>query len=198
MKYNFIEIGSSSYDTLLESADDNTIGLTVEPMQEHLDKLPNKPNIKKINAAIGDTQGQLDIYFFSPENIAKYNLGAWVNGCNMIGKPHPLHLFEIQQRNLPSNIIEKKQVPVITINDLFTQNDVTYIDYLKIDTEGYDTIIMYMYLEYIEKNPQCKAKKIQFESGRWVDQSDVSQIINRCTQLGYKLIQTGEDTILII
>lgn len=197
MKYDFIEIGSSNYDTCLEDATEEQKGLTVEPMIEYLDKLPNKPNVTKVNVAIGETEGELDIYYFSSETIQKYNLGHWFYGCNMIGKPHPLHHLEIQQKGLPSNIIDCRKVPIITIEQLFQRYDVTAIDYIKIDTEGYDTKIMNMYLNYLDSHPEhSKAKRIQFESGRWCDQSEVSLIIQRCISLGYTCLETGEDTIL--
>jgi len=41
---------------------------------------------------------------------------------------------------------------------LFKKYNVTEIDYLKIDTEGYDTKIMFMYINYIKKD-DIKAKK---------------------------------------
>lgn len=198
MKYNFIEVGSSNYDTCLEKALDNESGLTVEPMIEYLEGLPNKKNIIKVNAAIGDNEGELDIYYFSDETIKKYNLGHWFYGCNMIGKPHPLHHLEIQQKGLPSNIIDCRKVPVITIEMLFKMYDVTELDYLKIDTEGYDTKIMNMYLNYIKANPNIKAKKIQFESGRWCEQNEVEKIIKEFKNLDYTCVSTGEDTILIL
>lgn len=198
MKYDFIEIGSSNYDTLLQSSTSDQTGLTVEPMIEYLNQLPDKPNITKVNVAIGNTSGELDIYYFSDETIKKYNLGNWFYGCNMIGKPHPLHYLEIQQKGLPPNIIDCRKVPIITIETLFNSYNVTEIDYIKIDTEGYDTQIMNMYIDYIKTNPNVKAKKIQFESGRWCNQNEVKQIINELINLGYTCIETGEDTILIL
>jgi hypothetical protein len=32
MKYDFIEIGTSNFDTLIEAADDTTVGLSIEPV----------------------------------------------------------------------------------------------------------------------------------------------------------------------
>ena len=197
MKYNFIEIGSSNYDTCLEAAKEDDLGLTIEPMIEYLNKLPDRPNVKKVNVAIGDTPGELDIYYFSEETIKKYNLGHWFYGCNMIGKPHPLHHLEIKQKGLPSDCIDCRKVPIISIETLFQQYDVTEIDYIKIDTEGYDTKIMNMYIDYISNHPSSMANRIQFESGRWCDQKEVTQIIKTCEELGYTCIQTGEDTVLV-
>ena len=48
MNYDFIEVGTSDFDTLIQDATDNCIGLCIEPIKFYLDRLPNKPNVKKI------------------------------------------------------------------------------------------------------------------------------------------------------
>jgi hypothetical protein len=47
-----IEIGTSDFDTLIESASANTVGFSIEPIKYYLDNLPDKPNVTKINKAI--------------------------------------------------------------------------------------------------------------------------------------------------
>ena len=44
--YNFIEIGTSNFDALIEECNDNSKGISVEPIKHYLDALPNK---KKCN-----------------------------------------------------------------------------------------------------------------------------------------------------
>ena len=36
--YDFIEIGTSDFDTLIESSDDNVVGLSIEPIKYYLDR----------------------------------------------------------------------------------------------------------------------------------------------------------------
>ena len=48
VNYNFIEIGTSNFDTLIEKADDNTIGISVDAVRYYINQLPEKPNVKKI------------------------------------------------------------------------------------------------------------------------------------------------------
>ena len=53
MHYDFIEIGTSDFDTLIENAKDTDIGLSVDPMQIYLDKLPdNKGGANKDTAIL--------------------------------------------------------------------------------------------------------------------------------------------------
>ena len=42
MYFDFVEIGTSDFDTLIAAADQNTIGLSIEPIREYLDRLPSK------------------------------------------------------------------------------------------------------------------------------------------------------------
>jgi hypothetical protein len=50
--YDFVEVGTCCFDTLIEKANDNTIGLSIEHLKTYQDKLPNKPNVVKVNAAL--------------------------------------------------------------------------------------------------------------------------------------------------
>ena len=49
MKYDFIEIGTSDFDTLLETTT-NKIGISIEPLKYYLDSLPNNDKVIKVNS----------------------------------------------------------------------------------------------------------------------------------------------------
>lgn len=53
-RYDFIEIGTADFDTLIETADNTVRGLTIEPLNYYLKRLPCRKNIIKINAAISN------------------------------------------------------------------------------------------------------------------------------------------------
>ena len=61
MKYDFIEIGTSNFDTLIQAADDFAVGISIEPIKHYLDSLPSRANVKKLNVAVSrtDCAGQL-------------------------------------------------------------------------------------------------------------------------------------------
>ena len=84
MKYNFIEIGTSNFDTLIQAATDATVGLSIEPIQYYLDQLPNPTNVKKINCAVSRTNQNeiLHVYYVPEDVIVEQQLPAWLKGCN--------------------------------------------------------------------------------------------------------------------
>lgn len=71
-KLDFIEIGTSDFETLIQTCDDNTYGLSIEPIKKYIDRLPNRPNVVKINAVEFikiDTEG-MDCFLLN--NILDY------------------------------------------------------------------------------------------------------------------------------
>ena len=52
------------------------------------------------------------------------------------------------------------------------------------------------YLNYVNDKPYLLADEIIFESNILSNQDLVKNIIKRCESIGYKLINTGENTIL--
>jgi hypothetical protein len=67
--------------------------------------------------------------------------------------------------------------------------------FLKIDTEGHDTIILKKFYEEIINNIYLP-HIIQFESNVLSNSDDVDDIINLFTKIGYDLINKSRDTIL--
>lgn len=195
--YDFVEIGTSNFDTLIENADENTYGISVEPIKYYLDQLPVKKNVKKINKAITDEvnskNNTMDIYYI-PENIINfYNLGFGLRGCNSVNDFHPLH----KKFNL-CNLVQKEQVQVMSIKDLFIDNNVSSLKLLKIDTEGHDVIILNGLYKYLMEtsNTELYPKKIIFESNDNIPSDMVDDIINKFIKLGYTLVSRSHDTII--
>lgn len=112
--YDFIEIGTSDFDTEIQKATDNTIGLSIEPIKYYLDKLPNKLNIQKLEMAISNENGNCLIYYMPIETINKYNFPKWFRGCNSINDYHSTVYNTIKELDLvpeeliKSYIVEKK------------------------------------------------------------------------------------------
>jgi hypothetical protein len=192
--FEFIEIGTSNFDTLLENATDDIIGLSVEPIKYYLDCLPDKQGVIKSNYAISNYSGTLDIYYIPETVIDDNKLDNWWKGCNSVNNYHPLHI----KHNL-THLCNKDTVNVITPITLFFNYKIKNVNYLKVDTEGHDCTILqslFEYLQYMSKT--FYPKKIQFESNEHTKTTDIDNIINIYNQLGYKLISRGYDTILHI
>jgi hypothetical protein len=87
----FVEIGTSNFDTLLQSCDDSDEGISIDPVSYYLEQLPTKPNVEKINVAVSDHVGECSVFFIPEKSIEEHNLPLWFKGCNSIGNFHPLH-----------------------------------------------------------------------------------------------------------
>ena len=195
MKYDFIEIGTSNFETLIETASDDIIGISVEPIGFYLDDLPSPAGVKKLKCAVSrnNLNETLEVYYIPPDVIKEYNLGHCLTGCNSVGGYHFLHVScGIQQ------FVVRTPVPCIPISQLFEEHDVTELDYLKLDTEGSDCDILLHLYTYLLSQPASRyPKKILFESNELSVPAQVELIKERFGRLGYRVTgQTLWDTTL--
>ena len=155
MHYDFVEIGTSDFDTLISKADQDTIGLSVEPLQFYLDNLPDKDKVKKVCCAISNTGiSTIPMYYIPPEVIEANSLPDYLRGCNSIGKMHNKH-YPLQ------DFIKTKQVDVLSFRALAEKYSISSIGILKIDCEGLDLDIIEAVLD---ANDICDyPSKISFE-----------------------------------
>lgn len=160
--YDFIEIGTSDFDTLIETACPYTKGISIDPIQSYLDNLPSPLNILKLPLAISDQDGETELYYIPEEDIKKYNLKWWVRGSNSIGKPHNFTLKDMGEEAY-NKLVRIEKIPTLSLSTLFSKYEVKKLRYFKIDTEGHDHIILKEYLELCKTNPSLLADIIHFE-----------------------------------
>jgi len=199
MVYNldFIEIGTSDFDTLIQTATNSTIGISIDPIQLYLDNLPNKDNVIKLNCAISDISGTATVFYIKPEDIIKYSLPNWVRGCNSINNPHPTVVKLLKNKNITYNsVVSTKTIQIMTLYQLYDLYNINNVKYLKIDTEGHDCSILDKFYEDILKYKLCLPSKILFESNILTNKEAVINTINKYTSLGYVIIKNEGDTIL--
>ena len=188
--YDFIEIGTSDFDTL--QAGDSK-GISIDAVKYYIDKLPDKPNVKKINVGISNINCVSDVYYIPEDIIEQYKLPQWLKGCNCIKNYNPLHIAH----NL-SQVCTIEPVKVITTYELFYQNSVKNVKYLKITAEGHDCIILKSLFVYIRFLPIAfYPNKIMFRSNEHISVPDVDEIIKLFLSIGYRLESRGYDTVLI-
>jgi FkbM family methyltransferase len=180
MELDFLEIGTSDFNCELLYCNNKTTGISIEPIKFYLDNLPEKENVIKINCAISDKNGEEFIYYVSPEDIEKYKLPDYLKGCNCVGKIHPVVKRELKLKNIPfDNIIKKEKIQIRKIGDIIKENNVKKIKLLKLDTEGYDYIILRDYINLCQNHNYLWADKLIFEINREIyDQNTVSEMIN--------------------
>ena len=194
MKYDFIEIGTSNFDTLIEVADNTTVGLSIEPIGYYLDQLPNQPNVKKLEIAVSrnNKYGFMLVYYVPERTIRARGLPDWLRGCNSVGDYHPKHI-ELGVRDL----VQITEVEIMPIGEVFECYNVTELDYLKIDTEGSDCEIMQHLADFLKTESATRyPKKILFESNELADQGQVEYVKAEFITLGYCVAKSGYDTVL--
>lgn len=192
MHYDFIEIGTSDFNTEIEVADEWARGISVEPILEYLSKLPAKPLVHRLLAAISDSDGITYIHHVSEADIERLELPWWVRGCSSIGKPHPTVEKLLEGK---TSCVKQSTVQVYGVNSLLSMFQVTSINMLKIDTEGHDCVILNAYIKEIDKGA-AKAKRIKFESNSLANQDEVTSIIDALKLRGYTLRHRGSDVVM--
>ncbi len=169
MNYKYIEIGTADFSSLIKKYPDD-LGLSVEPVKYLLDNLPDKANNKKLNYAISDENGEKDFYklkdeYLSDKTKRKYERGmsCLVGGDNEEKRITKSTRFER---------FEKIKVKTKTLQKLFEEENVNHVEFLKIDTEGFDINIM----KQLHKT-NIRPDKIRFEIEH-SSKEDYEEIIN--------------------
>jgi FkbM family methyltransferase len=192
MHYDFIEIGTSDFSTILQEKNIG-IGLSIEPLLIYLNNLPDKETVIKVNCAVSDKDGYADVYWIDPGDIKKYNLPDWLRGCNSIINPHPTAVAELNVRNLYS-IYKKDICEIISWDTLVKRYNVNSVDYLKIDTEGHDYIILE---NMLSSEMNILPKKIVFENNILTSQEATNRILNKLIEKGYIVTNRTPDDISV-
>ena len=192
MFLDFIEIGTSDFNTLIQAAGPDTHGLSIDPISLYLDRLPNRPGCKKINAAISNFEGTVEVYFIPPQVIAKHRLPNWLRGCNSIGAPHPTVSKQLEKMDIdPELVLVRQPVPCHRLQTVLHQHDVQGIFMLKVDTEGHDAVILNDFFD--DATPQQWPHQIVFESNKLSDSETIHRLIAKLILMGYDIVscETG-------
>lgn len=174
-----IEVGTSDFRTQAGKVE----GLFIEPVKEHFERLGD---CLKENVAVSNYEGEIDIYYIPLKVIQDKVLPNWVRGCNSVGSIHPT----VEDMGW-SQYVVKDTVKVVRIASLIAKHGINQIDFLKIDTEGHDTIILNDFLDTVDIKPN----KIQFEFNVLSNPKQVGDLINRLTDLGYNCRQVKHDIV---
>lgn len=139
MNYKYIEIGTCDFASLINKYP-NELGLSVEPVKYLLDNLPNKTKNKKLNYAIADENGEKEFYKLKDEHLSDKTQRTYERGMScLVGGDN-------EQKRIVNSVrfkrFEKIKVPTKTLQKLFDEENVNHVEFLKIDTEGYDINIM--------------------------------------------------------
>ena len=197
--YDFIEIGTSDFDTLIQNATAGTLGLSIDPVAHYLDRLPCPSGCSKLNAAISDREGEVAVYFVRPDLIQTLGLPDWLRGCNSIGNPHPTVASLIKDMKLPPDIVVESRVPMYRVQSVLERFNIDGVFFLKLDTEGHDATILEEFFESatVRQYPH----QLLFESNILSDNDRIHRLIAKLLLSGYDIVraETGggaTDTLL--
>ena len=192
MDYDFIEIGTSDFDTLIESASDMDIGLSIEPVALYLNRLADKKNVRKVNCAVGDTNGRVKVYYVSPDDVVRFNLPPWVRGCNSVIGPHP-STYRVLERHGLLHLMQTIEVDCCNWATLVRRYDIDSVKLLKIDAEGHDC---YIVNGILDSGVSVFPKRISFENNVLTDKELLSRTLEKLASAGYQKVgEVGEDFI---
>jgi FkbM family methyltransferase len=194
MFYDFVEIGTSDFKTLIQEADDLTRGISIEPIKCYLDRLPSRNRCVKVNAAISSRNGTCQVFYVPPDKIAGYGLPRWTRGCNSIDAPHPTIKRILERKGLePDKVFSKTVVPRRTLQQCFSDHRVTGAYLLKIDVEGHELDIIKSFFTDDTDN-SLMPHRIMFESNELSNAAEVASAIEMLKEKGYELVKSGHDT----
>jgi len=200
MHYDFIEIGTSDFDTLVEQDwPEDVRGICVEPSAAFLDSVLERPNVIKANVAIGSGNGIAPLYCVEEKDVPDYLLAQFkFRGACTLYNLHPFVLGCVAMDHIAEELIKEEIVQVVTWETFVNTYDVTSIGHLKIDAEGHDIIILRQYLDYCAKYPECLADKIEFEMQTYVWGELIREASERLAVLGYTELRMGRDDALFV
>jgi FkbM family methyltransferase len=192
--YDFVEIGTSDFDTLIENSSEETIGISVEPIKYYLDRLPDKNNVTKLRAALSTEDGECNVYYISDDKINEHSLQWWVRGSNSINNPHPIVLNDIGE-DLYYRIVTIEKVPTVSWKTLIETYLIGSIGHLKIDTEGHDHIILRDFLIYCDQKSFILPDKITLEYFDGIsDKNEIDKLVLGLSN--YNITRTNIDMVL--
>lgn len=201
MKVDFIEIGTSDFDTEIGKVAEYQNGISIEAVKYYYDKLPVVSNVITHHLAVSDDTGTCTISYVDPaivEELSRNNPSAhqWIKGCNTINNDHPLLQSYLLINNLSRDIVISEEVEKNTLFNVVRDDGVTGIYYLKIDTEGHDVIILHKFISDSIDYPWLLPHLIQFETNSNIKSSQVDELLRYMTKAGYRVVSRGEDTIV--
>lgn len=194
MKYKFVDIGCCNYCCSGDIYGLDEKHLYVEPIKEFIDVIPEGKGTVKENAAISNTNGTTK--FFTPKlhgNVEYYSRDEMLK----ITADKKLHdEWQLKNREYAHSGIEKNPrtillqetiVNCMTLETLFNNHNVTEIEYLKIDVEGAESIILKQLLSLMLKGSIKITKQIIFEYNYLSNNKKLDRLTKViCDNFGFK------------
>ena len=135
MGKTFIEVGSCDFNTLNNLADEGWNGLIIDPMEKYLKNIPKKKGVHYLPLAIDHVKGERTIYYASDSQVGWDR--DWAGMSTFLSKDKRYWGHNIKDPSkdlLGCELLIKTD----TFENIIEEYNIESIDFLKIDTEGYD------------------------------------------------------------
>lgn len=186
----FVQVGACdgvSFDDLYGYVTSHRLrGLVIEPLPDLFEELRKNyaafPSVTPVNVALHRTANRAELYRVSS---AAAGLPSWTKGIASLDPQHH------RRSGTAAEHIVAETVPCMTWERLLAQYKIDRIDYLQIDTEGYDFEILQM-IDFDKLRPAIIKFEHQVSAGVMSDEQ-FGQAAARLTHLGYLSIITETD-----
>lgn len=175
----FIEIGACDFDNNIDLLDAGWRGIFVEPIQQYHDNLVWKlqgKNADVIRAAITDFNGTVKM-----DTVP--NTQDWMRGISHISSDVTDNTVSGLVKKNAINAMQVVEVPAMTMDTLLSDSNVTEIDFLQMDVEGHELVILNNY------SWRIKPKYIRIEH-KFVDDTILFDLLE---SKGYKCWTETDD-----
>ena len=190
--FYFVQIGANdgiSFDSLHKFVTRHKLrGLVVEPVRDYFEELRKnysvQPQVTAVNVAIHRTARELDMYRVAANASG---LPPWVKGIASFDSEHH------RKSHTTCDVIVRERVRCVTLRELFDQQHITRIDYLQIDTEGYDYEILRM-IDFDSLKPGVIKFEHMTQSGH-MSLEQFAECAALLTKHGYCLLMDTTDAV---
>jgi FkbM family methyltransferase len=164
-------------------------GILVEPLPKLFEKLvinyKSERSLIFENVGISDQNGEMDFYYLPSE----FNSPDWLQQIGTFDR----EAIEFNLVDFPELLskIEKKSIPTVTLRELVVRNQVSKIDLLIIDAEGFEFRILSQ-LDLLDKKPSY----ILFEWG-CMKESVQKDLFDFLGSQKYELYSSGGDVLAV-
>lgn len=178
----------------------NLPSLLVEPQKDVFESLKKNyktcSNVQFCNCAISDSDGEQHLYTISEKwretdffirgtAIAAFDKASFITSLKR--EINSSNNEKLKKANI-EDVIQKIKVPTLTLSSLLKKYNVSKVDFLQIDCEGYD----YEIIKMIDFDKICP-KIINFESKRFTSQQR-AECESMLEKNGYKIFRHHFDT----
>lgn len=191
----FVQIGSCdgvSFDPIrgfVERNQSRIRGVVIEPLPDLFQQLQANyrrfPRIVPVNCAVHNSEREMTLHRVDPQRLA--DVPDWACG---IASFDPLHH---QRLGIPADCMTTERVPCRTLPAILREHPLPRIDLLQIDTEGYDSEILFG-LDFLEICPSI----IRFEHGLHngsTSQAVFQEVVECLHGAGYEVILVECDAV---